>query len=160
MQGAYKKFNQELFDETDAMVRAAVTRHVELVSGLMCQDNDDKYGPDLVIYKSGAPTYYLEVEQKRVWRSPDPKELGKGRSNFPWASVQLPERKAKFCRMELPLEFWILREDLAAAVVIPDWLVLQSPLVEVPNKYIQSGERFFQIPIDQCIYVELQGLYA
>lgn len=141
-----KKFNQKIFDETDAAARGAVSRYIES-NGLYVVDNTEIYGPDLVVYTGYTPSYYAEVEIKRVWRSTQ--------QEFPWPTIQLPERKAKFLGLGLPIEFWILREDLDRALVIEGTVVQMSPLVEVPNKYVASGELFYQVPVSECAHVVL-----
>lgn len=141
-----KQFSQELHTQNDIPARLAVSQYVEQ-SGLYVRENEDKYGPDLVVYRGFRPAYYIEVEVKRVWRA--------GRDTFPYPTVQLPERKQKFLKLGMPIEFWLLREDLQYAVIVPDFVLEKSPLVEVPNKYMQSGELFFQVDISQCQVVDI-----
>lgn len=144
MIGSYKQFDSQLYAEYDAKARAVVRG--ALAAEWDIRDNDDKYGPDLIVYRDGKPLYYIEVEVKRVWRN----------AKFPWDAVQLPERKIKFLSLGLSIEYWILRNDLGAALIIPDYLLDGAAPVEVPNKYNASGELFYQIPVSNCILKELK----
>lgn len=152
-----KKFDPTLFAENDARARAAVM-HALNGDGMYVQPNDDKYGPDLCVYVGYRHKYYVECEIKRVWKS--------DQDTFPWTTVQVPERKAKFTREGSPktptgrmpqlhtwkeVEFWILREDCQVAIIIPESVLSSSPLVEVPNSQVSSGEKFYQVPISECI---------
>ena len=76
---------------------------------------------------------------------------------FPFETIQLPERKKKFTELDLPIEFWVLRPDLKCAIIISQDAVLESKLVEVQNKFIKKNELFFQIPLDQCLFVDLSS---
>jgi hypothetical protein len=147
MQGKYKKFSNSLYNENDSPARAAVIDYISS-AGLMVKDNPDKYGPDLIVHKGlGTKSHYVEVEVKRVWSSDS--------DEFPWATVQIPARKKKFLDVGLPIEFFILRSDLRMAIVIPDFVLGASPLVEVKNKYIPAGEMFYQVDISQCDLVDI-----
>lgn len=147
MQGKYKTFSNSLYNENDSPARAAVIEYISS-SGLMVKDNPDKYGPDLIVHKGlGKKSHYVEVEVKKVWAG--------GQDTFPWTTVQIPARKKKFLDVGLPIEFFILRADLRMAIVIPDFVLGASPLVEVKNKYIPNGEMFFQVDISQCDLVDL-----
>lgn len=141
--GNYKHFSQDSWNESNSKTVAAVLRHLQ-DTGLYAHENADRYGPDIVVYSGFLALHYIEVEQKRVWGAGLP---------FPWASVQLPERKGKFLDLGLGVEFWILRSDYLAALVIPESSVQKGRLVEVPNREIASGEFFFRIPVGECNYV-------
>lgn len=141
-----KQFDPELFAENDMRARAAVLGYLHS-EGIHAIENPDLYGPDLIIYSGYRPISYSEVEIKRVWRQED--------GTFPWPTIQLPERKAKFLRKRLPVEFWILNSTCTYAVVIPETELSSSILKEVPNSQVAEGERFFQIPIENCIIKSL-----
>jgi hypothetical protein len=161
MQGEYKPFSQSLFEANDQRARSAVMEALN-EDGLYACPNEDKYGPDLCVYTGYKHKYYVECEIKLVWKS--------NQDKFPWVTVQVPERKHKFTRAgsETPtgrmpqahswkeVEFWILREDCGMAIIIPEHILSSSNLVEVPNSNIASGEKFFQVPIENCIVRRLK----
>jgi hypothetical protein len=154
-----KSFSRSLHGTFDSPARAAVLEFLESES-LYAIQNDDTYGPDLIVYKGFQPKYYVECEVKLAWRaalaSSSEDELGVvDEGTFPFSTIQLPERKLKFCKLGIPCEFWILRSDLQYAMIIPDYVVTAHTPVEVPNKYVESGELFYQIPVTECILRKL-----
>ena len=142
-----KPFDPTLFAETDRVARNAVMDYIG-ASGLFVQDNPDTYGPDLIVYKGFKPSYYVEVEIKKVWKQEQ--------DTFPWATVQLPGRKLKFTELGAMCEFFILREDLKMAIVMSDQVVASSPRAVVKNKYVADGEVFITINISDCDLVRLE----
>lgn len=142
-----KQFDPVLFEENDARARAAVAGALS-TDGVWCRPNDDRYGLDLLVYAGYRHTHYIEVEIKRVWLDTH--------DSFPWSTVQVPERKRRLAEAtRKPVEFWILRSDLKFAVIIPEEALVGSPLVEVPNRLVSSGEKFFQVPVSECILRKL-----
>lgn len=139
-----KPFDQQLFNRNDPEARDAVLSHLDSL-GLYAKENDDQYGPDIILYRGLKPLSYIEVEVKRVWTG----------EVFPWDSIQLPERKTKFTKLGLPCEFWVLNSTMQHAIIIPDTALSSSFLKEIPNRYVASGEMFYQIPLDICIRKEL-----
>lgn len=139
--GAYKKFSTEVYQANDTKGVHRVLSYLG-EAGLFALRNDDTYGVDIHVFTGFKPAYHIEVEIKQAWKS------GPG---FPFPTVNLPERKRKFAELAKPVEFWILSKDLEWAIIVPDFAVTEDKLAEVKNKYITSGEKFFQIPVDQCI---------
>lgn len=147
MQGKYKQFSQEDYENNNARAVNAVIHYLNHV-GLYARENDDKYGVDILVYGRGYKhTTNIEVEIKYNWKS--------DQTDFPYDTVQLPERKRKFRDLPKSTEFWILRPDLKAVVIIPDTSVREEYLTEVPNYKIQSGEMFYKIPLSECIVKSL-----
>lgn len=144
--GAYKKFDKQLFDQYNGPSVDAVLNHLTK-QGSFAKKNDEKYGPDIVLFSGFKPCAYIEVEVVAKW-FPD-------RRDFPWPLVNIPERKRKFLKAGLPIEFWRLRNDLKKAVIISDTSVIEERLAEVPNSRIKEGELFYRIPIIECILKEL-----
>jgi hypothetical protein len=143
---ARKGFDSQLFNNTDMPAREVIKDYIGQ-SGLFVRDNPDTYGPDLIVYKGFKPLSYVEVEIKLVWK---PEQY-----HFPWNIVQLPERKLKFLNLGLPIEFFILRADLQRAILIPDYVVANSPIEEVRNKYVKVGELFCRINISECQVIDI-----
>lgn len=143
----YKKFSEELYRENDERACREVLKYLVEHMGLYAKRNEDQYGVDIVIYSGFSIAYFVEVEVKQVWRQ--------DQDEFPWDTVQIPTRKSKFLNLGLPTDFWIMRQDLKKAIVISDKVLEESPRVEVPNKYNESGEYFFQVDISKCSTVDL-----
>ncbi len=140
-----KPFDPSLFNSNDARARAAVL-HLLHSQGVHAIENDDLYGPDIVVYKGYIPSSYIEVEIKQAW----------GTSLvFPFSTVQLAARKGKYLRKRLSIEYWLLNPECNRAIIIPDFALDSSQLVEVANRYVESGEQFYRVPVDQCIIRDL-----
>ena len=121
-----KPFDRKLFEENDLRGREAVKGHL----GAECVDNPDLYGPDLRI-----GDLWVEVDICRSWVD-----------EYPYQTVTLPKRKGKW--RHLNIEFWRLSNDLSKVIIIPGNKIKEKNLVEIPNKYISSGELFYQISLD------------
>ncbi len=141
-----KEFSQDLFDSNDSRARTRVLTYLRENTGLHVVENLDKYGPDLVAFRGFQPSYYIEVEVKHVWKDP---------TKFPYDTVQLPQRKEKYSKLKLPVQFWLLNTTLEAAIIIEGSELSKVSPVEVRNKYISEGEMFFQIPTSDCKVVNL-----
>lgn len=139
-----KPFDRTLFAENDARARLAVTRHLQSFGDVIAP-NQNQFGVDLFCITPEGEQYQAECEVKRVWSGPD----------FPWQTVQLPQRKAKYRQGGAATYYYVLNSECTHAIVIPDELLDQYPPVEVPNKYVAGGEYFYQLPVDECGIVEL-----
>lgn len=139
-----KPFDAALFAENDARARLAVTRHLQSFGDVVAP-NPNQYGVDLFCITPEGKQYQAECEVKLLWRG----------AAFPWETVQLPQRKAKYRRGGAVTYYFVLNSECTHAIVIPDELLDQYPPVEVPNKYVAGGEFFYQLPIEECGYVEL-----
>lgn len=142
-----KPFDPKLHAANDSAARTAVLRYLDRTSiGGWCS-NTDQYGVDLVRHSaSGDIMAGTEVEIKRVWSGPD----------FLYDTLQIPSRKDKFARLPYPVEFWVLNAELTHALVIPAGVLAEYTPLEVRNKYVSAGEKFFQVPVDRCNLLELQ----
>lgn len=141
---ARKKFSKSLFKENDSVARKAATKYYKNL-GYEVRPNEDKYGPDLLLFKENTFASYVECEVKRVWKDCD----------FPWPTVQIPERKSKYVT-EKPILFFMLNGKEDRALIIKGNDLVKSPLKEVSNKYVRSGEYFFQIPLNLVVFVDLK----
>ena len=142
-----KPFDKQLFEENDVRARTAVSGYLRKI-GWIVRDNPDRYGVDLLLQTKELEydCLAIECEIKRVWSG----------SEFPWKTIQLPMRKAKFVRSaDMPVNFWVLNSECTHAIVIPGSALSGYAPVEVPNKYVAAGEKFYQIPVFECRKVNL-----
>ena len=148
MQGAYKPFCQDTFDTYDKLCRLRVSDYFEeLISskGWQLKDSDDPYAPDLCVVSQDNVEFYFEVEQKNNW----------GKGNFPFPTLQIPERKRKFA--ELPAIFCVLNKYHTRMATVKASKVISSPVVEVSNRYVKSGELFFQVPVCDVKFYQMRA---
>lgn len=101
-----------------------------------------RYDIDLGAKKKGE-NILIDVEVKINWT----------RGSFPFKTVHLPKRKAKFLKHVFPVYFVIFRQDLENFVIICGKILRNTVVVQ--NKYMPNGEEFFSVPIDQCDQVLL-----
>ena len=138
-----KRFDRELFNETDGTARDSARTYWKSL-GHTVEDHPDRYAVDLIV-DTGTETFYCEVEIKKVWTG----------ATFKYDTLQIPERKAKFAKLDKPAYFMIFNKERTHAFICSHTALLESPVVEVPNKYVYSGEMFFQVPISKLDLVEI-----
>jgi len=138
-----KVFSKALFDETDTSARAAAKRYWGSL-GHTVEDHPDRYAVDLIV-DTGSETFYCEVEIKKVWQG----------AVFKYDTLQIPERKSKFAKLDKPAYFMVFNDEKTHAFICPSSILLSSPVVEVPNKYVYKGELFFQVPVNLISLVEI-----
>ena len=140
-----KKFDYELFKQNDKLARE-VGKAYWKSKGKTAIDNPDRYGPDLVV----DGEFYCEMEIKRAWKGKD----------FKYKTCQIPHRKAKYLdkdKYSMQTHFLILNNEQEYAFFIKGEDVEASPVVEVPNRYVPSGEMFFQVPLNKLKLVKLKN---
>ena len=136
MKGRSKPFDQDNHDANDPKAREVVKAFWKEAFDITLNDNPDRYGVDLI---SAGGVFKVEVEHRAVWKADD----------FPYAEVNVPERKAKF----------FVEDDTAYAVVSNDFtrvgfvhsrrlrgFLVSERLKESPNKFVYHGELFFKVP--------------
>jgi hypothetical protein len=144
MIGIKKSFSKKLHRQNDPASRRIVKEYFSK-QGIIIEDNPDKFGVDL-LSKDG--TLKIEVEHRLVWIDDD----------FPFAEVNVPERKAKFF-VENSVAYVILSRDYSRLGMI-DGKTLRQYIVdfnlkESPNKYVKENEYFYKIPRNIFKWVKL-----
>jgi hypothetical protein len=138
-----KPFSQQLFDECDPQSRRVVLKYFN-DNFVTMEENPDKYGVDL-ISRAG---FNVEIERRIVWKN----------GKFPFETVNLPERKAKFFK-DGDTSYAIVSEDynwigLCSAVNVERCLT-DGNLAENRNKFVGSGEYFYKIPANYFAWIKL-----
>jgi len=131
---ARKRFSTDLYEKYDKMAKDLVRK--EVPEEFEVRDNPQKMGVDLFAYKDGKISFNIEPECKVCWPAGE---------DFPWATINLPVRKSKYCHYPEPTLFVIFRADGEAYKCFWSWHVLASEIKEVSNKYNKSGELFFDV---------------
>jgi len=134
-----KPFEPDAYDQYDTAAKAAVRSYLDQKGHYTLII--ENYGADILSYR---PIKH-EVEVKAVWKNGWPSC---------WDTVQIPERKKRLLKHGKVI-FWVLRADCKKGWIIDGSLLKADRLKEVSNNKIKAGERFFCIPVDECVLVNL-----
>ena len=138
---AFEQYQWELFD---APAKEVATKFwMDL--GYECIENPDDYGIDLLV-KGKGKEFGCEVEVKLGWHGPT--------FNFP--NPHICCRKKKF--MSPPSMFMVMNNSLTHGAIVSSKLILQSPIIEVKNMTVPTGERFFDVPVDDINVINLLAI--
>ena len=132
-----------MFKQNDKLARE-VGKAYWKSKGKTAVDNPDRYGPDLVVDGVFTVRWKLNVHGKV-------KSLNIKHARYHIEKLSIWTKISTISRhifssliMNRIMPFILKAEDVAS-----------SPVVEVPNKYVPSGEMFFQVPLDKLNLVEL-----
>lgn len=142
-----KKFDKELYAQCDT---TAKQKAIEIMSkkGYDCKENTKRTQVDLVVFEDSEIKFYIEVEQKLVWKT----------DKFPYDSINFPSRKEKFTKLEKPTLFIMFNYDLSQYLCITGEDLITSNLEIVRNKYVPYGEYFFKVSLDKAVFNEIKGV--
>jgi len=137
--GKTKRFNRELYNRTDGLAKEAIQKYL-IKNKHIILTVQEKYSCDIESLSEDGTLCFSEVEIKFSWAEEWPKT---------WEDVRIPYRKQKLLdKIEKDLTFYVLRADCEEAWVIPDTIIKEhATVVEVPNRYVPKGEKFFSIPV-------------
>jgi hypothetical protein len=142
-----KEFDQELYDKYDGPGKAVAKKYIESnFKGLTVELHPDEYDIDLIIMRGDERIAYLEVEKRESWDT----------HNFPFYDLNVPERKKKFLKKELPVYFISVNNNETALFLGMGEAILKCPLKPNPNPKGPKGERFFKVPLDILNLVDLR----
>jgi hypothetical protein len=129
-----KQFSQDLHDQYDNFGRDRIIKYYA-DNGLELRNNPNQYGVDLIAYDDGDKIGYVEVEVRQSWKE----------NIFPYDSLHVPERKKKLLDNDLHTVLVSVNCYGTRAFICDYRIVLASPLLESPNKYIANGEKFYKV---------------
>lgn len=140
-----KKFDPALYEQNDQIAKDKIKRLLR-GSGLKVIENPKKKDVDLLVLDDKEQVVLrIECEVKRVWKQ----------DKFPYDNVQFPQRKTRLVIEETPTLFVMFNEKLSEYLVVLGKDLIESPLVEVANKYAYSGEYFYQVPVNKVQFGDL-----
>lgn len=140
-----KPFSKELHKKYDTKGKRAIKKYFEKNYGVIVKTNPDKYGVDLIMYLDNEVVGLIEVEVRASWAS----------DTFPFETLNVPLRKKKLLINPFPTFFASVNANSTRAFICQAQRVLESPLIENPNKYVAEGEMFYSIPIGNITLVSL-----
>jgi hypothetical protein len=138
----YKAFQKSIFNKYDAPAREKAKKFWSS-QGYTCTDHDDEYDVDLVVEKDNK-RFYCEVEVKTTWHGQE----------FHYDTLHIPARKAKF--LSKPTQFMVFNNSMTRAAIVGRNKLLGSDTIEVPNRKIAFGERFFDVPKEDLFFVPIE----
>jgi len=136
-----KKFNKNLYNQYDHVGKKFVAKILRKKHGDDLKIvGDNGFGVDLEFYKDGKKIGTAEVEVRNNWRD---------NNMFPFDTVNIPYRKKKFF-IDGACLYFSINKNLTRCLIIPEKVILESPVQENPNKYVLKGEKFFKVPVEKC----------
>lgn len=150
MLGKRKAFSKSLHAQHDSKARDKAIKFFSS-HGYIAIENPNTKGIDLFVFKKGpinpdSPDFYVEVEVKNNWFN----------KTFQYDTLQIPERKGKYLDMYGDkLLYMVLSKDLTQAFIADIVSFKDAVLKEVRNKFVYSGEYFYQLPVKSCELVQL-----
>lgn len=141
MVGAYKRFDRALYLENDEKARKAIKKLFKDNKKYTVVDNHLKTGVDMLVYSKKGHICNIEAEIKQAFEG----------DTFKFDTLHIPERKKKYTELDKPTVFIIFNKDLSSFYSIDQDLMLESGLKECSNKYMRSGEMFFDVPTKKAL---------
>ena len=133
-----KQFDTELHEHYDEIGRLRAYKLFKQLYGIELIDNPDEYAVDLIAMKNNKIVGYVEVEIREAWDG-----------LFLYDTLNIPSRKKKLLTNNLPTVLLAFNKQGTFCFICKDQTVLASPLVEIPNKYMATGEFFYQVPVNK-----------
>jgi len=133
MIGVRKKFSKKLYDKHDLPGKLAVIKFLKLYFNIDAEIRKEDYGSDVV---AGNKRY--EATHRPEWFGP----------NFSFPTVHVPERVEEKLRYK-GCWYCTVNADSSYILICYGPTVLLYPPKESSNRFVASGERFFDVPIDE-----------
>ena len=140
-----KRFDPSLYKANDQKARKAIKKLFKSVKGYTITDNSKKTAVDMLVYGKNGLLCNVELEIRGCWSGPD----------FPYNIINLPCRKEKYMRLEVPTLFLTFSKDTTHFLCMWDKHVLTCPKEIVKNKYCFDDEYFFKIKIEDVMIDQL-----
>jgi len=141
-----KSFSQDLHDQYDSYGKRAVKKYFMSRYGIYLLENEDRYAVDMIAYRAGKRLGYVEIEVRESW----------GTDSFPFDSLHIPERKGKLLCNDLKTVLVSVNKNGSRAFICKADVILNSPIKERRNKYVESGERFYLVDPSKIELVNLK----
>lgn len=146
MQQMKKSFSQELHNQFDSYGKRAVKKYFMSRFGIYLLENEDRYAVDMIAYKDGTKLGYVEIEVRESWSA----------DSFPFDSLHIPERKGKLLCNDLKTVLVSVNKIGSRAFICKADIILNSPMKERRNKYVESGEKFYLVDPSKIRLVNLK----
>jgi hypothetical protein len=146
--GKTKKFDRNLYNRSDGKSKGAISKYLRSKKHIIT-NVVEKYSCDIESMSEDGTLCFSETEIKYSWKGEWPES---------WKDVRIPYRKKKLLeKIEKNLTFYVLRADCKEAWVITDSALKKyAETVEIPNRYVPEGEKFYSIPVDKIHKITLK----
>ena len=140
MKPASKPFDRNLYDADDSVKQI-------LIDWLHSKDfeaevNPDQYGIDVLSNWAGGNTG-IEVEIKHNWRG----------AEFPYSTVHFASRKYKFLEGTKQVKFVMFNHERTHILIVDG---KEFKKLVTKNTIYTDGEAFYEIPVSNCLIVNLE----
>ena len=140
-----KKFDKELHGKYDNVGREIVKNYFQKRTKFTAKDNPNEYGVDLLLFKENVLVGYAEVEVRKNWNT----------DKFPFDTLNVPLRKKKLLENDLPTYFFSVNYTHTKMFCCEAETVLNSKIQENKNKYVNSNEYFYKVPVSELKLITL-----
>ena len=123
-----KESNKESHAANDKPAKDLVIKFLKS-KGLDAMENPNDYGIDIMVSR-------YEVERREIWTN-----------KFPFQTVHIPARKEKFLKYNII--YAIVNKDFNKIMLCTSEIIRQYNKIEVPNRSVQTGEYFYDVPIKE-----------
>lgn len=137
-----KKFSQKVHDSVDPRSRQVVIDYLNKM-GFPFYSNPWKYGIDL--FSIFTPKIAIELEHRDIWVHEE----------FPYPSVHIPYRKAKFLGGDR-VHYCVINKDFTRiGLCLGSKLKMFPKVYEIGNSAVGRGEWFYNIPKDAFQWIQI-----
>lgn len=142
-----KFFDKNLHDKYDKNAKNEILKifKSELDYNFELIENPKTRGVDILVHTNGDHIFNIETEVKTLWKE-----------EFKYDTVQFPERKEKFAKLEKPTLFVMFNNDYSQFLTVSSKDLLSAPKKMVRNRYVRYGELFYQVPLEKVLFNDLK----
>ena len=145
MFGERKPFSKALHQSNDPQSRKVIMEYFKK-QGIPLEENNNQYGVDLI---SSDGAVRIEAEHRLPWVDEE----------WPFADINVPERKAKFLNDGVTA-YAILSRDFSRMGIIEGKdvkeYIVDTNLHLNKNKYVKDGEYFYKSPTTKFKWISLK----
>jgi len=136
-----KKFSRSLYNMADKTAKDVISSYLKS-EGHSIVNSKENYYADIETTKNGG-SFFHEAEMKFSWKGKWPEH---------WSEIRIPSRKKRLLDKydEEDLTFYVISADGENFWRIPADVVRSSEVKEASNRYLDKGETFYHISVDNA----------
>ena len=136
-----KKFSRSLYNISDEAAKKIIREYLKNEGHLIVNEKENYYA-DIETIKDGK-SFFHETEMKYSW---------KGKWPAHWEEIRIPSRKKRLLDKykDEDLTFYVISSDRKNFWKIPANVVSSSEIREAGNKYLDRGETFYHISVNNA----------